>query len=149
MLEDKVIILDFQAQDKEEALTILANQLVVSGAVKTTYPTAILKREKNFPTGLSTDSVGFAIPHTDAEHVIRQQIGLLRLQQPVEFLQMGDGQAIKVKMIFMLALTKPHEQLEMLQKLMGIFQDKKIVSMLLQESDPQLIISTLNSAGIV
>ncbi|ADG41242.1 PTS system, galactitol-specific IIA component, putative [Leuconostoc kimchii IMSNU 11154] len=148
MLEDKIIILDSKAKTKEEALTILANELVTSGAVKATYPMAILKREKNFPTGLSTDSIGFAIPHTDAEHVNRDQVGLLRLQNTVEFLQMGDGQAIQVKIIFMLALSKPHEQLEMLQKLISIFQNKKMVSMLLQESDPQMVIATLNSAGI-
>ena len=64
-ISEDTIFLDVVAKNQQEALTFLANQLVRQGAVKASYPEAIVQREVEFPTGLQTKDGGIALPHTD------------------------------------------------------------------------------------
>lgn len=148
MLSDKIILLDESATDNQDALGKLANQLLKSGAVKESYKPALLKREIEFPTGLATDKIGIAMPHTDAEHVNYDQIAFMRLHQPVQFLQMGDGEKIQVKFIFMLALKEAHSQLDMLQTLIALIQDEAKIQQLLAATTEDEVIQILKDAGI-
>lgn len=148
MLSDKVILLDEVASNRQEALEKLALQLQKSGAVKASYQAAILQREVDFPTGLATEKIGIAMPHTDAEHVNYDQIGVMRLQEPVEFLQMGDGAKIQVKFVFMLALKEAHAQLGILQTLVALIQDELTISQLLTAQTVTAFIQILNDSGI-
>lgn len=148
MLSDKIVLLDESASNDQEALAKLADRLIESGAVKPSYKPAILQREVDFPTGLTTDKIGIAIPHTDAEHVNYDQIGVLRLRDPVTFLQMGDGEEIPVKFVFMLALKEAHAQLGMLQTLVALIQNETKIQQLLLAKNAEEIIETLKSAGI-
>ncbi|MEX0381037.1 PTS sugar transporter subunit IIA [Leuconostoc sp. MS02] len=148
MLDDKVIVLDFEAQNRTEALEALAQKFVDQKIVQISFKNAVLKREEKFPTGLATETIGVAIPHTDVQHVIRSQIGVMRLKSPVNFFQMGDGKDVPVKIIFMLALTQPHEQLEMLQKLIGLIQNDTLLTEILNADSSEKVISILKIAGI-
>lgn len=145
---DKIIELDYEAKNRNDVLNHLAKKLVAIGAVKDTYPEAIVAREKNFPTGLNTESIGVAMPHTDANYVLHEHIAILRLKNPVTFLQMGDGEPVRVKLIFMLALMKPHEQLEVLQKLVTFIQDTTKVTQLLQLKDIDDVLTIINKSGL-
>ncbi len=148
MLSDKIILLNENASDNQEALSKVADELIKSGAAKISYKSAILQREVDFPTGLATDKIGIAIPHTDAEHVNYDQIGVLRLRQPVTFLQMGDGEKVSVKFVFMLALKEAHAQLDMLQTLVALIQDEERMQQLLLAKNAEEVIALLENAGI-
>ena len=117
---------------KEEALTYLSDKLIEKGIVKESYKEAILNREKVFPTGLQFEKYGIAIPHTDVEHVHKEQIAVMTLENPVSFYQMGTNDVeVSVKVIFMLALKEAHSQLTILQQLIEILQDKEIMESLM------------------
>ena len=117
---------------KEEALTYLSDKLIEKGIVKESYKEAILNREKVFPTGLQFEKYGIAIPHTDVEHVYKEQIAVMTLENPVSFYQMGINDVeVSVKVIFMLALKEAHSQLTILQQLIEILQDKEIMESLM------------------
>ncbi len=117
---------------KEEALTYLSDKLIEKGIVKESYKEAILNREKVFPTGLQFEKYGIAIPHTDVEHVYKEQIAVMTLENPVSFYQMGINDVeVSVKVIFMLALKEAHSQLTILQQLIEILQDKEIMEKLM------------------
>ena len=117
---------------KEEALTYLSDKLIEKGIVKESYKEAILNREKVFPTGLQFEKYGIAIPHTDVEHVKKEQIAVMTLENPVSFYQMGTNDVeVSVKVIFMLALKEAHSQLTILQQLIEILQDKEIMEKLM------------------
>jgi Phosphotransferase system mannitol/fructose-specific IIA domain (Ntr-type) len=115
MFDEEIVLLDIAPKDSTEALGMVADELIKKDVVKESYKDAVIKREKEFPTGLNAPSLGIAIPHTDAIHVNKPQIAIARLAQPVKFLQMGDGADVEAKLIFMLALKEPHAQLETLQ----------------------------------
>lgn len=143
MFDENVVLLDIQAKDSTEALSIVADELEKKNIVKDTYKNAIIQREKEFPTGLNAPNCGIAIPHTDAIHVNKQQIAIARLLTPVKFLQMGDGADVEAKLIFMLALKEPHAQLETLQKLMSLIQNETAVNGLLDAKDSDVVIKIL------
>lgn len=149
LFDQNVILFDKEASDKQEALSILADSLYKAGSVTEKFKPAILKRESNFPTALKTETIGVAIPHTDADKVITPQIGFMRLKTPVKSLQMGDNSEVQVKLIFMLALKKSDDQLKMLQTLMGLFQDKETLAKLETINDKDEFIKIMENVGII
>jgi len=128
MFDAKIALFHKHAKDKEEALGILADEFMKSGVAKDTFLDGIITREKTFATGLSLNNMCVAIPHTDPEHVNRTQIGFMSLEEPVEFIEMGtEDKQIPVTMMFMLALKEAHQQLDMLMKLMDVFQNDELM----------------------
>lgn len=143
MFDEEIVLLDITPKDSTEALSMVSDELIKKAVVKESYKDAIIKREKEFPTGLNAPSCGIAIPHTDAIHVNKPQIAIARLAQPVKFLQMGDGADVAAKLIFMLALKEPHAQLETLQKLMALIQNKAAIAELIAAKDSKTVINVL------
>ena len=128
MFDAKIALFHQKAKDKEEALKILADEFINSGVAKETFYDGLITREKNFATGLTLNNMCVAIPHTDPEHVNRTQVGFMSLNEPVEFIEMGtDDKVIPVTMMFMLALKEAHQQLDMLMKLMDVFQNDELM----------------------
>ena len=128
IFDAKIALFQQHAENKEEALKLLADEFVRTGVAKDTFYEGLINREKEFPTGLSLNNMAVAIPHTDPEHVNRTQVGFMTLDEPVEFIEMGtEDKVIPVKMMFMLALKEAHQQLEMLTKLMDVFQNDELV----------------------
>lgn len=129
MFDSKVALFHKDADDQFSALKILADEMINSGAAKDSFYDAIVEREKVFATGLSLNNgMCVAIPHTDPEHVNKTQVGFISLNNPVEFIEMGtEDKKIGVTMMFMLALKEAHEQLDMLMKLMDMFQNDDLM----------------------
>jgi len=110
---------------KEEAIKKLADEFLAKALVKDTFFQAVIDRERGYPTGLNINGIGIAIPHTDGIHIIKPQIGFMSLEKPIIFKDMvDDSQEIEVSAIFMLGLLKSEQQIDMLQKLIGLFQDE-------------------------
>ena len=128
MFDAKIALFHRHADSRDEALKMLAEEFMKSGVAKETFFDGILNREKVFPTGLTLNNMCVAIPHTDPEHVNRTQIGFMSLDTPVEFIEMGsDDTKIQVTMLFMLALKEAHQQMDMLMKLMDVFQNDELM----------------------
>ena len=65
----QVMLFDEDIKTSTEIITALADELKKKKIVKEEFLNHTLDREKNFPTGLATTSLGVAIPHTDSEFV--------------------------------------------------------------------------------
>lgn len=125
---EEIAFFNQSCNSREDVLKKLADQFLAKGLVKDTFYQAVIDREKVYPTGLSINGVGVAIPHTDGIHVITPQIGFITLKEPVIFKDMVDDQhEIEVSTIFMLGLLKSEQQIEMLQKLVDLFQDEEML----------------------
>lgn len=137
-LDQELALIELKADSKEEVLTLLGNRLQGKGFVKEGFVESVLKREASYPTGLPTQPYGVAIPHTDGDMVNESKIAFASLKDPVKFMAMGQGDvAVEVKLVFMLALKNPADQLETLQKLVGLFQDPETVSQLAGVKDAE------------
>lgn len=140
-LKDDLVLMDIEASNAEEVIEILGSKLYQGGYVKQSYIQAIKDREKKFPTGLPTEGVGVAIPHTDVIHVNEAAIAVGILKKPVSFEMMGmPEEEVKVEVIFMLAIKAPQEQLEVLQSLMNIFQKQEVLLNIKSSKDPKEVI---------
>ena len=127
-IEKGYLVAKVDASDKSGVLREMGNVLVEKGWVKDTYPGAVIEREKVFPTGLPMEAMGVAIPHTDAIHVNKKAVFCGILDKPVDFVVMGDDEAtVSVEVIFMLAIMKPNDQIEMLSKLVETCQNVSVL----------------------
>lgn len=122
VLHDDLIFMDYPAKAREELLTELVAILRSKGYVKDSFQEALLARERKYPTGLNTPGVPLAMPHAEAEHVVKPAILVARLSEAVVFKEMGNsGKDVMAKFVFMLAVSDPSGHLAMLSKFMSIF----------------------------
>lgn len=147
LIDPSLIMLNVEATEKEEVITLMAKKLISEGYVKSSYLNAILQREKEYPTGLPTNGVGVAIPHTDIEHVIKPGIAVATLKNPVRFNVMGNpDEEVDVKLIFMLAITEPKGQIDLLKKLVSVFQNRQLLMELCNIKSEEECAKILNTA---
>lgn len=131
---------------REEAISTLAALLYEAGYVKDSYRSAVIEREKVFPTGLPTQPVGVAIPHTDTEHVISCAVAIGILSQPVVFQEMGsfDGE-VNVEIMSMLAIPDPKTVMPILRQLALTYQDAELLGKLRDSSGPEMVVDLLKA----
>ncbi|HET7012097.1 MAG TPA: PTS sugar transporter subunit IIA, partial [Anaerolineales bacterium] len=113
-----------RVNDREEAISVLAALLLGKGNVAPEFLAAVLQREKEFPTGLPTQGMPIALPHTEARHVHKSSMAIGILERPVLFREMGSpDREIPVSAIFLLAIADHDSQVLALQQLADLFQD--------------------------
>ncbi|MBO0437184.1 PTS sugar transporter subunit IIA [Vagococcus fluvialis] len=150
LFDESVINFQINPSSQEELLSSLSDQLLEKGVVKDTFVTGIIDREKNFPTGLPVQPFGVAIPHTDNEHVVKEQIGFASLKEPVKFKIMGsDSDYVDVSLVFILALKYPDKQLDMLQKLITLFQNEGVLNQLYECNEVDLFKEIMRTNNII
>lgn len=105
--DESLIFTDIDVNSREELLRTMATNLFRKGLVKESFIDAVIEREKTFATGLPTNGISVAIPHTDSEHVNKKAISVAILKEPVKFGVMGEiGAETPVQIVFMLAIDK-------------------------------------------
>ena len=123
LLDERLIILNLKAKNREEVIEQLSEKLLKYGYVKEGFTKAILEREERFPTGLPTP-IPTALPHVDAKYANKPVIAISTLREPVDFREMGNPQnLLSVEIVFLIVLKNPKKQAEVLKKLVQEFQN--------------------------
>ncbi|ARD06257.1 PTS sugar transporter subunit IIA [Lactobacillus amylolyticus] len=133
--------------DQDELLKNIYDHLLDSGYVKGNFLAHIIEREHNFPTGLSTKTLGadlpnIAIPHTEGEFVNKRLIVPVALKNPVTFGNMiKPDEKLQVKFLFMLLETNPDGQAKLLSQVMNFLArtPEKELKNFLNFTDPEAI----------
>ena len=92
-----------------------------------TYRSALIEREKSFPTGLDMEFLGkdlpnVAIPHTDIVHNLTENVVVVRLDQPVTFHNMiAPDKEVQVSLLFFIINNTSSSQTNILAQLMDFF----------------------------
>ena len=95
--------------------------------VTPTYRSALIEREKSFPTGLDMEFLGkdlpnVAIPHTDIVHNLTENVVVVRLDQPVTFHNMiAPDKEVQVSLLFFIINNTSSSQTNILAQLMDFF----------------------------
>ncbi|RYL87809.1 PTS sugar transporter subunit IIA [Sporolactobacillus sp. THM19-2] len=143
-IKKDLIFLKLSFNTQKELFQFLGEQVYQRGYVTDDFLSRVVDRERNFPTGLKLNHYNVAIPHTDAECVKKQFIAVATLAPPVVFQQMADKtQDVDVSLVFMLGLNEPHFQLEALKELVGMIQNEKHVTQLVNASDKDELFKAL------
>jgi galactitol PTS system EIIA component len=139
------ILVRAKAISREDIIEQLGTLLERNGYVKDTYTQAVLDREKVFPTGLQTNILGFAIPHTDTEHVYKSAVAIAILTEPVVFQAMDSPLTdISVNVVMMLAISDPKAVVMVLRQVISILEDEAALQALLRASTPAEIREIVN-----
>lgn len=145
----QIALLKKNVSSKEVAFQMLADELSENNCVNQDFLANIIKREEIFPTGLEINGIGVAIPHTDSEYVKESQVGFMSLEKPLSFLEMGtNDKEVSVSLLFMLALKEPHEQLEMLQRLIEMFQQEGVLELLMKVDQKEAYQEIIQKYGL-
>ena len=113
----EMYVLEDDASSWEEALRLTAGTLLARGCVLPDFYESCVERERQYPTGFN-DACPVAIPHTTAEHVVREAICALRLRRAVPFRSIEDASVIvPVRYVFNLALLDSEAHLELIRRL--------------------------------
>lgn len=138
LLTPELVFAQVKVNTSAEVIHFLAHKLKVNGKVKDTFEQAVKKREDLHPTGLPSGKIAVAIPHTDVQYVTEAAIAFTTLGHPVQFYNMAETtNVLDVRIVVMLALKDPHSQIKMLQKLMALFQNQKLLNSLQKITDNQ------------
>lgn len=143
-LNEQLIFTDLEAKTYEDVMNQVGEAFIQEGYCKDTYKEALKMREAEYPTGLDIDGLGVAIPHTDVSHVNKQGTAIAVLKKPVTFVQMGtDDETTEVRLVFMLAVKEPSTQIDKLQAILAIIQDKEALKKLLEVKNKKEIIEII------
>jgi PTS system galactitol-specific IIA component len=140
-LKEELVFRNIHVNSDKEVLEYLASKLYQNGYVKKEYIKAIQRREIEYPTGLPSTAPGVAIPHANYELVNNTTLAIATLSQAVDFHNMEEKKMVlPTKIVIMMAISEPHGQVEMLQKIVGIIQNERLrKKMIAAESDFELL----------
>lgn len=134
------------ASDKEEVIRYLAEKLNTHGCSDEAYADKVLTREQEYPTGLRTKCASIAIPHAFDPAISGNHVALAILQRPIRFCNMEDiDSEIDVDMVFLMAISSAHEQLEMLQTIMRMLSDDTLFTRLVKLHNANEVCNQLNA----
>lgn len=139
MFQPDLIDLQVTVQDEEELFELIAQRLQQAKYVNSGYLEGINSREKTFPTGLITEYLNIALPHSDTEYIERPFIYIVRTTKPIKVKQMGDNQEMEVRDFFFLGIKEPSKQVGLLQELMVLFQNEGFVSELKETTENEAV----------
>lgn len=136
-INERQILLQARAADKQEAICQAGQLLVESGCIEVGYIASMLNREKVANTYLGN---GIAIPHgMPADRDLIKQTGIAVVQFPVGVTwNPGDTAHLIVGIA-----AKSDEHIEVLKRLTRVLGDKAQVDRLVQTTDPCDIIEAL------
>lgn len=150
LLRVEHILTGVSAPDAKAAISILAKPLLDDLCVSDDFTDQAWKREQQFPTGLPTEPVGIAIPHTDVEYVRRSALAVGVFAQPVAFGQMGtDGStAVQAAIVFLLAIREHEKQVLLLEQLVTTVQTPGLLAALAKADSPQQAFDILSQSSL-
>ena len=131
--------------DQFDAIALAAIPLLSQGCVTEDFVEAVVERERTFPTGLPT-KIGVALPHTEAKYVLKESISIVTLNNTIVFAGMGNPkESIPVQIVFLLAINDPEKQLRILQTIITIIQNEKMLKKIKDAKEPQIIYNLIKT----
>ena len=126
-----LIFLDFESDNQINFFGKIYKILEERGDVKFSFLTSIIEREKEFPTGLDMGKYKIAIPHTNPEHINNEAVVFVRNKKRIIFRDMGmDLNDLETDFIFVLLVKKNGEQIAVLENLMNLLSDERLLDKL-------------------
>lgn len=141
ILDERVIALDIDVKNKDEAIDYLSRLLFDSGYITDieSYKEDIYFRESQGQTGIGNY---IAIPHGQSESVVKNGIAIGKLKHEIEWESL-DGKGVKVVCLFSVSNNPEsgRDHLMMLAQLAGKLGNDDKVELLLKAKTKEDIIS--------
>lgn len=148
----KDLVFCLEADNQEQLFDQVATLLEEKKVVTDTYRSALIEREKMFPTGLDMDFLGkdlpnVAIPHTDTIHNLTENVVVVRLSKPVTFHNMiAPDKEVEVSLLFFIINNSSSSQTNILAQLMDFFTGNGHLEALSKITEPEAMFQYISEA---
>ena len=148
----KDLVFCIEADNQEQLFDQVATLLEEKKVVTDTYRSALIEREKMFPTGLDMEFLGkdlpnVAIPHTDTIHNLTENVVVVRLAKPVTFHNMiAPDKEVEVSLLFFIINNSSSSQTNILAQLMDFFTGNGHLEALSKITEPEALFQYISEA---
>ena len=148
----KDLVFCLEADNQEQLFDQVATLLEEKKVVTDTYRSALIEREKMFPTGLDMEFLGkdlpnVAIPHTDTIHNLTENVVVVRLPKPVTFHNMiAPDKEVEVSLLFFIINNSSSSQTNILAQLMAFFTGNGHLEALSKITEPEALFQYISEA---
>ena len=148
----KDLVFCLEADNQEQLFDQVATLLEEKKVVTDTYRSALIEREKMFPTGLDMEFLGkdlpnVAIPHTDTIHNLTENVVVVRLAKPVTFHNMiAPDKEVEVSLLFFIINNSSSSQTNILAQLMDFFTGNGHLEALSKITEPDALFQYISEA---
>ena len=148
----KDLVFCLEADNQEQLFDQVATLLEEKKVVTDTYRSALIEREKMFPTGLDMEFLGkdlpnVAIPHTDTIHNLTENVVVVRLAKPVTFHNMiAPDKEVEVSLLFFIINNSSSSQTNILSQLMDFFTGNGHLEALSKITEPEALFQYISEA---
>ena len=148
----KDLVFCLEADNQEQLFDQVATLLEEKKVVTDSYRSALIEREKMFPTGLDMEFLGkdlpnVAIPHTDTIHNLTENVVVVRLAKPVTFHNMiAPDKEVEVSLLFFIINNSSSSQTNILAQLMDFFTGNGHLEALSKLTDPEALYQYISDA---
>ncbi|MDY4336777.1 PTS sugar transporter subunit IIA [Streptococcus sp. 21WXBC0057M1] len=148
----KDLVFCLEADNQEQLFDQVATLLEEKKVVTDTYRSALIEREKMFPTGLDMEFLGkdlpnVAIPHTDTIHNLTENVVVVRLAKPVTFHNMiAPDKEVEVSLLFFIINNSSSSQTNILAQLMDFFTGDGHLEALSKLAEPEALFQYISEA---
>ena len=148
----KDLVVCLEADNQEQLFDQVATLLEEKKVVTDTYRSALIEREKMFPTGLDMEFLGkdlpnVAIPHTDTIHNLTENVVVVRLAKPVTFHNMiAPDKEVEVSLLFFIINNSSSSQTNILAQLMDFFTGNGHLEALSKITEPEALFQYISEA---
>ena len=148
----KDLVFCLEADNQEQLFDQVATLLEEKKVVTDTYRSALIEREKMFPTGLDMEFLGkdlpnVAIPHTDTIHNLTENVVVVRLAKPVTFHNMiAPDKEVEVSLFFFIINNSSSSQTNILAQLMDFFTGNGHLEALSKITEPEALFQYISEA---
>ena len=149
---NKDLVFCLEADNQEQLFDQVATLLEDKKVVTDTYRSALIEREKMFPTGLDMKFLGkdlpnVAIPHTDTIHNLTENVVVVRLAKPVTFHNMiAPDKEVEVSLLFFIINNSSSSQTNILAQLMDFFTGNGHLEALSKITEPEALFQYISEA---
>ena len=150
----KDLVFCLEADNQEQLFDQVATLLEEKKVVTDTYRSALIEREKMFPTGLDMEFLGkdlpnVAIPHTDTIHNLTENVVVVRLAEPVTFHNMiAPDKEVEVSLLFFIINNSSSSQTNILAQLMDFFTGNGHLEALSKITEPEALFQYISEATV-
>ncbi|RSL33945.1 PTS sugar transporter subunit IIA [Salibacterium salarium] len=145
LINKELILMNGEFSSQKELFNEISDVLLDKNFVRRSFKKALFQREQEFPTGLETERLNIAIPHTDAIHVKEPFLYVIKLQKALPFIQMGTtNEWIDVDSIFVLGIKDPANQIGFLSLIMNKLQEETFTHEFNSLSSKEEMVTFLN-----
>ncbi|MBA5850108.1 PTS sugar transporter subunit IIA [Clostridium sp. cel8] len=117
-------------KDSNQLFEVIGHELIKKGLVKDNFVSAIIEREKNYPTGIDLSVVegqkyNVAIPHTEREYCNSKCIVFVKIKNEINFKNMiAQDEELNVKYVFIIINNENEVQTNILSNIMDFITKK-------------------------